>query len=78
MTTSQLESTSKMQKLTPLQQKIQAKYPSKEDEQTKNQLLAQLFQAANVNPLAGNINSYLILIIKYIYIKEYIYIYNMN
>ena len=53
LTTAQLTSTTKMQKLTPLQQKIQAKYTSPEDEQTKNQLLAQLFQAANVNPLAG-------------------------
>jgi len=51
LTTAQLESTTKMQKLTPLQQKIQAKYAN--DEQTKNQLLSQLFQAANVNPLAG-------------------------
>lgn len=42
-----------MQRLAPLQQKINAKYPSKEEEQTKNQLLSQLFQAANVNPLAG-------------------------
>ena len=40
-----------MQKLTPLQQKIQAKYAN--DEQTKNQMLAQLFQTAQVNPLAG-------------------------
>lgn len=40
-----------MQKLQPLQQKIQAKYAN--DEQTKNQLMAQLFQSANVNPLAG-------------------------
>ena len=40
-----------MQKLTPLQQKIQQKYAN--DEQTKNQLIAQLFQVANVNPLAG-------------------------
>merc|ERR1711871_1633748 len=53
LTTAQLTSTTKMQKLTPLQQKIQAKYTSPEDEQTKNQLMAQLFQAANVNPLAG-------------------------
>ncbi len=51
LTNSQLESTTKMQKLTPLQQKIQAKYAN--DEQTKNQMLAQLFQAAQVNPLAG-------------------------
>ena len=42
-----------MQKLQPLQAKINAKYPNKEDEQKKNQLLAQLFQAAEVNPLAG-------------------------
>ena len=40
-----------MQKLTPLQQKITAKYA--DDEATKNQLIAQLFQTANVNPLAG-------------------------
>lgn len=40
-----------MQRLTPLQQKIQAKFAN--DEQTKNQLLAQLFQAAGANPLAG-------------------------
>jgi len=40
-----------MQKLTPLQQKIQAKYAN--DEQTKNQMLSQLFQTAQVNPLAG-------------------------
>merc|ERR1711871_1250071 len=53
LTTQQLESTTKMQKLQPLQQKIQAKYARPEQEQTKNQLLAQLFQAANVNPLAG-------------------------
>jgi YidC/Oxa1 family membrane protein insertase len=51
LTTQQLESTTKMQKLTPLQQKITAKYA--DDETTKNQLLAQLFQTANVNPLAG-------------------------
>ena len=51
LTKSQLESTSKMQKLTPLQQKITKKYAN--DEATKNQLLSQLFQAANVNPLAG-------------------------
>jgi len=53
LVTTQLQSTTKMQKLAPLQQKINAKYPSKEEEQTKNQLLSQLFQAANVNPLAG-------------------------
>lgn len=53
LVTTQLESTTKMQKLAPLQQKINAKYTSKEEEQTKNQLLSQLFQAANVNPLAG-------------------------
>jgi len=51
LTKSQLESTSKMQKLTPLQQKIQKRYA--DDEATKNQLLSQLFQAAQVNPLAG-------------------------
>jgi YidC/Oxa1 family membrane protein insertase len=51
LTTQQLASTAKIQKLTPLQQKIQAKYAN--DEQTKSQLLAQLFQAAKANPLAG-------------------------
>ena len=53
LTTQQLESTAKMQKLTPLQRKITDAFPRPEDEQTKNQLVAQLFQAANVNPLAG-------------------------
>lgn len=42
-----------MQSLTPMQEKIKARYPDKTDEQTRNQLLSQLFQAANVNPLAG-------------------------
>ena len=42
-----------MQQLTPMQEKIKARYPDKADEQTKNQMLSQLFQAANVNPLAG-------------------------
>lgn len=51
LTRTQLESTAKMQQLTPLQQKIQKKYAN--DEATKNQLLSQLFQAAQVNPLAG-------------------------
>lgn len=51
LTKTQLDSTSKMQKLQPLQAKINAKYA--DDETTKNQLLSQLFQAANVNPLAG-------------------------
>lgn len=51
LTTAQLESTTKMQKLQPLQAQIAAKYAN--DEQVKNQLLAQLFQTANVNPLAG-------------------------
>eukprot|EP01041_Mallomonas_annulata_P011526 gene11526-24114_t len=51
LTTKQLESTAKMQKLQPLQAKIQAKYAT--DEQTKNKLMAELFQTANVNPLAG-------------------------
>lgn len=37
LTTAQLESTTKMQKLAPLQQKIQAKYAT--DEATKNQVL---------------------------------------
>lgn len=51
LTTKQLESTSKMQKLTPLQQKVQAAYAN--DEQMKNQMLAKLFEVAQVNPLAG-------------------------
>jgi len=51
LTTSQLESTTKMQKLTPLQKQIQERYV--DDEVTKNKMLSQLFQAANVNPLAG-------------------------
>lgn len=51
LTTQQLESTTKMQKLTPLQRKIQDRFA--DDENTKNQLLSQLFQAAQVNPLAG-------------------------
>lgn len=53
LTIQQLESTSKMQQLTPLQRKITEAFPNPSDEQTKNQLVAQLFQAANVNPLAG-------------------------
>lgn len=40
-----------MQKLTPLQKRIQERYV--DDEPTKNKMLSQLFQAANVNPLAG-------------------------
>ena len=51
LTTSQLESTTKMQKLAPLQKRIQERYA--DDEPTKNQMLSQLFQVANVNPLAG-------------------------
>ena len=53
LTAAQLESTTKLQIIAPLQQKIIAKYSNKADETTKNQLLAMLFQAANVNPLAG-------------------------
>jgi len=51
LTSAQLESTSKLQAIAPLQQKIIAKYSR--DDNTKNQVLAMLFQAANVNPLAG-------------------------
>lgn len=51
LTTIQLESTTKIQKLAPMQKKIQEKYA--DDEVTKNQMLAQLFQSAKVNPLAG-------------------------
>ena len=51
LTTAQLESTTKIQKLAPLQKQIQEKYA--DDDTTKNQLLAQLFQAAQVKPRAG-------------------------
>ena len=51
LTVTQLESTTKMQQLTPYQQKIQQIY--KDDDTTKSQMLSQLFQVANVNPLAG-------------------------
>mmetsp|Transcript_4182 Transcript_4182/g.4334 ORF Transcript_4182/g.4334 Transcript_4182/m.4334 type:complete len:456 (+) Transcript_4182:68-1435(+) len=51
LTTAQLESTTKMQKLTPLQKRIQERFA--DDEPTKNKYLSQLFQAAAVNPLAG-------------------------
>ena len=42
-----------MQALTPMQEKIKLRYPDKADEQTRNQMLSQLYQAAAVNPLAG-------------------------
>eukprot|EP00981_Chlorochromonas_danica_P003689 scaffold681_cov173-Ochromonas_danica.AAC.52 len=51
LTIQQLESTSRVQRLAPLQQQIQKKFAK--DEETKNKLLTQLFQAAQVNPLAG-------------------------
>ena len=51
MTAAQLESTSKMQLIAPAQKVIQEKYA--DNEQAKNLLIAQLFQQANVNPLAG-------------------------
>jgi len=51
LTSAQIESTSKLQSIQPLQAKIQTLYAK--DENAKNQLLAQLFAAANVNPLAG-------------------------
>lgn len=51
LTIQQLESTSRVQRLAPLQQKIQQKFAK--DDETKNKLLTQLFQAAQVNPLAG-------------------------
>ena len=47
----QLESTSKLQGIAPMQKEIQEKYS--DNDQAKNILLAQLYQAANVNPLAG-------------------------
>eukprot|EP00746_Dinoflagellata_sp_MGD_P013444 gnl/MRDRNA2_/MRDRNA2_129051_c0_seq1.p1 gnl/MRDRNA2_/MRDRNA2_129051_c0~~gnl/MRDRNA2_/MRDRNA2_129051_c0_seq1.p1 ORF type:complete len:511 (-),score=91.51 gnl/MRDRNA2_/MRDRNA2_129051_c0_seq1:25-1557(-) len=53
LTKIQLESSTKMQQIQPLQKKIQAAFPRKSQEQAKNQLMAQLFQAANVNPLVG-------------------------
>ena len=53
LTKTQLESTTRMQSLTPLQEKIKAAYPREQDEQMRNQMISQLFQAANVNPLAG-------------------------
>ncbi len=46
-----LESTTKLQKIQPLQQKVMEKYAN--DQQTKNLVLSQLLQAAKVNPLAG-------------------------
>jgi YidC/Oxa1 family membrane protein insertase len=48
----QLETTSKMAKLKPIQDGIQKAYSQKES-QEKNEMLARLFQTANVNPLAG-------------------------
>lgn len=53
LTKTQLESSVKVQQIAPLQKKIQAAFPGKNQEQTKNQLMAQLYQAADVNPLAG-------------------------
>ena len=52
LTAAQLESTTRMQAIAPFQAQITQKYAGT-DEPTKNQLLAMLFQAANVNPLAG-------------------------
>jgi YidC/Oxa1 family membrane protein insertase len=51
LTQTQLASTTMMQKMAPLQKTIQEKYAN--DEQMRNQLVAQLFQAAQINPLAG-------------------------
>jgi YidC/Oxa1 family membrane protein insertase len=48
----QLESTTKMQKLKPIQDQINKAYTQKENQQ-KNEIIARLFQTANVNPLAG-------------------------
>jgi YidC/Oxa1 family membrane protein insertase len=55
LTQTQLTSSVKMQQLQPLQKRIQAAFtnPTPEQEQQKNQALAQLYQAADVNPLAG-------------------------
>lgn len=47
----QLESTSKLQAIAPMQKEITEKYA--DNDQAKNILLAQLYQSANVNPLAG-------------------------
>lgn len=48
----QLQTTMKMQQIQPLQKKIMETYGPRE-EQEKNQMLAQLFQTADVNPLAS-------------------------
>lgn len=53
LTKTQLESTARMQQLTPLQNRIKAAYPREADEQVRNQALSQLFQIAQVNPVAG-------------------------
>lgn len=48
----QMQTTTKMQKLSPIQQKIAKSFGPREEQQ-KNEMLARLFQTANVNPLAG-------------------------
>jgi YidC/Oxa1 family membrane protein insertase len=49
----QYESTAKMQMLSPITKKINAVYPSPNQQQQKALLQQQVFQAAQVNPLAG-------------------------
>mmetsp|Transcript_150145 Transcript_150145/g.279972 ORF Transcript_150145/g.279972 Transcript_150145/m.279972 type:complete len:470 (-) Transcript_150145:71-1480(-) len=49
----QLTSSAKMQQLAPLQQKINEAFPKPAEAAQKNQYLAQLYQTANVNPIAG-------------------------
>jgi YidC/Oxa1 family membrane protein insertase len=53
LTQAQLESTTKMQQIQPLTKKIQALYCKKSQEEQKQKLTAELYQAANINPLAG-------------------------
>lgn len=53
LTQAQLESTTKMQQIQPLTKKIAALYPKKNQEEQKQRLTAELYQAAKINPLAG-------------------------
>lgn len=53
ITIGQLETTGKMSKLKPIQDKIAQRFNKPNQEKQKNELTAQLFQAAQVNPLAG-------------------------
>mmetsp|Transcript_117955 Transcript_117955/g.334490 ORF Transcript_117955/g.334490 Transcript_117955/m.334490 type:complete len:555 (+) Transcript_117955:140-1804(+) len=54
--TTQIESSTQMQKLQPLQKQVQELFPDDKNErqvQEKNQYMAQLFSASGVNPLAA-------------------------